>query len=126
MENDSHNKYMPDTFKHNPKTGKISADIKNTSFPDLLQHISNTTGYNVEYDPVLETHKRNFAFTDKSIQEALPHVLGDLDYHLNPDTNTLHVKAPVGYKPPPTPVDIMDDMRERRKAGLPDKNYFDL
>lgn len=73
-------------------------------FKDLMQNISNSTGYEISWDPILNDHITSTAFKNTPVLESLPLLLRGLSFAVK--GKKMFVIPPKDYKPPSPPGDI--------------------
>ena len=65
------------------RDGKMSANIDSSNLPQILQTLSNATGWIVFLEPEA-TRRVSTRFQDRSVGDALPRIFGDLSYAVIP------------------------------------------
>ena len=88
------------SFAYNPTNQTYNVDTRQMQFPDLMNHISKATGYTMNWDPILKNHKSSIVVKNRTLGDALPALLKDMNYSLIPDKNILRIMPPKNYKPP--------------------------
>jgi len=80
--------HSADTFNWNTNQNRVSVDIKSTGLLNVLERIAQNTGWQVFVEP--ETlHTVSAKFKNLPPGEALPLLLGDVNFALLPTTNGL-------------------------------------
>src|SRR5262245_22550767 len=77
-----------DALRWDIQRNRIDAAIETWTVPQVLQRVATATGWQIFIDPQI-TNSVVTKFQNRSPGEALPRLLGDLNFALVPETNSL-------------------------------------
>ena len=75
-----------DTLTWNSRSNRVDADLQGVELHTLLERIASKTGWETFVEPETK-HQASTKFTNLPVEQALPRLLGKLNYALVPQTN---------------------------------------